>query len=231
MVAAIFVATLVLSWLGQVTHGRRYADAVVLHQVARVVRWLDGDIEEYRSIARRREMAECLEVSARYMERGLSLIMRLPSVAITAAIRQRLHLTAQQVREYQIWVMLPNPSTRADLIRNCCRIFGAVALGEYDLLPAAPALQLDRPSRLHIALSGTGMVLIGLLPLAVVLALRWRGVTLPSPLDTAAVAVATLWAFVSVLIVVDPLFNARLAAVKGLTQVAGGLHTASPKSS
>jgi hypothetical protein len=202
---------------------QRSAEAIVAIRLARVIAWLQGNDTEYRDHAIRRQMSTHLEAAAGTVEHSFPRFLWLPANSSNTTLRHHFRSVSHHMREYQLWVMVPSPRSRKDLLQELTRMYGAIALREMDLLPATPTLQLDRPHQLRLALSTVWKLLAGFLPLGIVLILQWRGFKLPSPLDTGAISVAALWAFASVMMLIDPLFSTRLATVKDITQAFRGV--------
>ncbi|MDG4820458.1 hypothetical protein O7635_01150 [Asanoa sp. WMMD1127] len=198
-------------------------DDVVAIRVARVIAWLRRSDLHHRDHASRRHASAHLEVAADIIEHAFPRILWLPAASSNAALREYFRNVGQHVREYQIWIMTPGSNTRNDLLGALARIYGAIALREMASLPADPTLRLSRPHRARSIIDATRALLVGLLPLASVLVLQWRGIKLPSPLDTGAITIAGLWAFASVMMLIDPAFSTRLASVKDIAAAFRGV--------
>src|SRR5438105_2771466 len=96
-------------------------------------------------------------------------------------------------------------------------------------MPCESELSLDRPRRIRALAKGVWGLVVGLMPLAIVLLLRSTAIKIPPPFDTGALAIASIWAFVSVLSLIDPLFNVHVSAVKDITQLFRGPSPQAPK--
>jgi hypothetical protein len=221
---AVFFWGLPIPWIRQLAQGYNSADAALLYQLANVGKWLMEDTSAYHDLDGRRDVVKHLENAAQLTEVNLARAMLLPAPESNSVLQARLRRAARQIREYQLWIMLPNSQTRKDLLSTIARMLAAVLLSEYDALPSDPSLDDDRPTRSRVRAIATQVwvAVVGLVPLAGLITARHYGFTFPKPIDGAALVVAALWAFTSLLMLIDPMFNARLAAVKELAQLFKG---------
>jgi hypothetical protein len=174
-------------------------------------------VTEWRS---RDRMIECLNRAATAIQR-VRLTCGLPDALAQAIHDRRFFGAAQAVRATGLWVALPGPGTQVALQQFLADVMLTLLTGHYDTLPS-PLLQpsVERRIKIRAALSALRTILLGLIPLAVLLAVRGYGVPVAGQLFTAA-GVLGLAFFLAA---VDPRSKDHADLAKNLS----GLVTAKP---
>jgi hypothetical protein len=198
---------------------RRPVSALIIG-MSEIVLALDG---LYMSQMRtRRHLVFVLDMCARAVEHGLPRLLLLPAQSAGAVYRERLARSAAAIRGFQLWVALPNSGTWAELRRRCIGILGTVLLKEFDSLPDDVPLPLDPPTRLRIVVAWLRTLVVAAVPLAVTLALRHLAILPAGTWTNSALLISVVWAAVALMMLIDPLFTARMSAVKDLTSILRG---------
>ncbi|GIJ48880.1 hypothetical protein Val02_57660 [Virgisporangium aliadipatigenens] len=138
------------------------------------------------------------------------------------AMEDRCQQAAFAVREYQTWVALPGYDTNRDLTVKLVALLGAICHLELNSLPTPSSEFSVQAGKSKVALNTLRTIAVGILPLAVTLALKWSKLLPPAPLDSFVILISTLWALVYLMILLDPLFSARVSVFKDFVSVFRG---------
>ncbi|WP_091304075.1 hypothetical protein [Amycolatopsis tolypomycina] len=163
------------------------------------------------SAAQLRSVATCIE--------GLGRDVDLPDARHRRVFRGRIRSAAEAVREKALWVALPKADTQAALRSFVVELMTTVLDGTYDELPDSPATKWHRVRAVVVFLRA---LVIGALPIGVLWLIHRFGVQLPSPVGATATLFAVLWAFVTLLMVVDPALRERADLVRSVTGLLSG---------
>jgi hypothetical protein len=197
---------------------RPYVLDFSLVRLSEVIIWLTSDAARFRDIGERARMCNKIEQVARILDRGLPSLLRTGRADVDAPVRRRLREAALHVRGYQVWMALPNSGSQRELLAACLRLYGALAVAEFDALPAGPLPNVPRARRLGAVLRGLRTVVVASLPLVAVIVLRRFDVKLSEPLNSGALAVSALLAVAGLMNVLDASWSSRLAAVKDVLE-------------
>ena len=169
-------------------------------------------------------MIACLARAASLIETAVPKSLRLPEPAQRLVYADRCRATAASLRSLMLWVALPGPTTRTDLIRVCQDTVYALMTGRLDELPALAGDPRTRRQRLRTVLSVARTLVTGAIPVLVLIGVRQAGVVVRGTLGDAATIFAIGWAVVVYLQLIDPLMTQRLSSMKDLIgTLRGGL--------
>lgn len=159
-----------------------------------------------------------LRSAAAWVE-GLGRDVDLPDARHRRVFRGRIRSAAHAVREKALWVALPKADTQAALRSFVVDLMTAVLDGTYDELPDSPATKWRRVRAVAVFLR---TLVIGALPVGVLWLVPRFGVQVPGPVVDTATLFAVLWAFVTVLMVMDPALRERADLVRSVTGLLSG---------
>jgi len=195
---------------------RRDPDRLAVECLGRLMDALTGPRRDLADPRLRRAMARELHTLADVVEYGFAAVLRLPSADGNAALRDRLRRVAAGIRSHQIAVAAPDVDTMVRLRHLVLACLGAVCTGRLGSLASVVDAE-PRPVRRRAlaVVSALRLLLVASAPLTVVLVLRDRSI-MPKETLGGAIAAATIWALVVLMMALDPQFNTRIGAVRDL---------------
>jgi len=217
LAAAAVIAITMIGTAITAVECRRFPEATMLFYILRVANATSTEQRFQDGRYRRRAILD-LEYIARAIEHGLS---RTPGISpeLAAIVRARTNSAASAVREKQVWIALPGPQTRADILEFCLSLLQVLESGRYDQLPVA-TVAMTQKERITKSAVGVMRVLLGaVLPLAVVATLDALNVLPGGTLGLGIYATFSLVAVVSVMTIIDPGFVSRIVTVKDLAAI------------
>lgn len=155
-----------------------------------------------------------LELSAVRFERTIPRLLRPGDPRTERQVREELTQIASAYRESKKLVLLGGRAACEELTTTMSQNLELIASGEWRALPKLKCDDVPKPDVRHVLLSSARTLVIALFPL-VVLVFVDRGIpTLSAAFMEKGVAAASFWAVVTILTVLDPGWNKKLAAVK-----------------
>lgn len=162
-----------------------------------------------------------LERAAICLSYGIPKSADLPSLASRTVLQEKCSGAATAIRACQIAVVLPDPKTYEHIQTTVVQAIIAVAQDNLELLPRETPTTDERKGLSRIVPTGR-VIVISVLPLAVLLGIRYAGLKLSSSFNNWAIIVAVLWAIVTLLSSLDPLYASRLKTMGDLISAIRG---------
>lgn len=219
VVAAASAAALMTRAVVDSLRLRRYPGVVVFAEL-QVITMLLGSRERSLSDTHiQNEINERLERAAICLQRGVANSMNISTPNGRGILQLRLDRTAARLREYQVWVALPRADTRDVLLSEIAQACAVFSVGFYDLLPETdiPALSArEYASTVGKVLRG---VIAGIFPLFALWSVRQLDLLPQGALGNSLTVTAIVWAVVSVVGLIDPLYSGKIAALKDVMSI------------
>jgi hypothetical protein len=201
---------------------QKVPEDIILAQIFMMLRTLDAQPLRFSDAAVRARLAVASHRAAVVFERFMPGRTGVQDVAQMKVIDLRMRKAGGKFREYQSWLSLPQHDTRDVLIEELSSVALAVTSGRYHELPEAAIDERDR-SKSTAAIRVAKSLAAGLAPLALlwlfdILKISSSG----TPWDAIKIF-CYVWTSVSVLILLDPLYTAKITSAKEVVGLLGTL--------
>lgn len=183
----------------------------VLHQVKyKLSDDISWDEPENRSplLSSLEEAAQCLEI--------LCLKMPARDSWIESRFRQALADRSAGIRELKLWILIPRKETRFDLEQRLRKILDLAAAGDWDglPLPQTESRPKDKATWGQVILRGARSLTIAVVPLLGLIVANTAGVLKFGDATAYLFIMASVWAAVNMLAVIDPKIGDRFSLFK-----------------
>jgi hypothetical protein len=193
------------------------ADAILVDGLMRLLLKLEVHPDRWTDLSFKREVSSDLEDLARCVEYGLRTQLRSGDTATDLWLSRTTGRIAAGIRAHKTWVLTPKPDTYAHLLTYLADTFVRAARGEWDSLEQRHPRRIPRSGRWRQQLAGAARTLVlAVAPLAALAVLQQSQWALKGDGATQAIAVALLWAAVSLVVSFDPLAGTKLSTIKDL---------------
>jgi hypothetical protein len=183
---------------------RREPDLAALWFAVVLVAWI-GPKGKLGNLSDRNWIMKSLELISRSIDLGVPRILGTSSSQAGAVIRSRFTQASRRIRQYQVWVALPQPGTGLALRHELADLVGTLVTGDYHLLPLdEPDANADDFTRLTRAGKFFTELLIACLPLGIVLGCSALKFGIPDYLQQWLVSFTAVWLIVKTLQLLDP---------------------------
>jgi hypothetical protein len=166
------------------------------------------------SLDNRNETIRHLENAAFLIVNGVPKKLGAPNALAQATLRGKCSSAASAIRELQTEVAFADIRALDGVRESIVNDIMAVCLGTYDIRPQGSLSQTPHLSLARKIGHASRTLLIGIIPLAVILSLRYGGIRLSPQFNNWAISVAILWAVIVFISSLDPLYTSRLRAVQ-----------------
>ena len=129
---------------------------------------------------------------------------------------------AEYFRDLKKWVTMPRHDTREQFIGRLAHATVSLADGAWDAIPTAETPASTPRRRLQQAAQILRGIVVSALPLAALFGLNTLGVTIPVAFAQYVYLGAFLWAAIGLIALLDPLYSAKLEALKNVVQLVSG---------
>ncbi|HEY0785205.1 MAG TPA: hypothetical protein VGD62_04990 [Acidobacteriaceae bacterium] len=200
---------------------RHSIDARIFVRVLNLLSKIEQHPFRWQELAFKTELLTELNAIARMIQHDLpAQCSSFEDEVFRAWLRERMTLVATRFREMKQWIILPRADTRDYLLQQLAAITISLAQGDWDALPTAQtSQQARRAGHLANALGSLRTLAASVLPILILVALARLHVRLPEALRLYAYLAASFWLGIGVLSLLDPLYAARLDAVKSAMQI------------
>ncbi|MFD5638348.1 hypothetical protein ACFWJM_29970 [Streptomyces sp. NPDC127077] len=198
---------------------RKYPRVVVFAELQVITKLLGSKRQSLSDARLQNEINERLERAATCLQRGVANSMSISTANGKGVFQLRLDRTAARLREYQLWVALPRTDTRDVLLSEIAQTCADFSVGFYDLLPETdvPALSArEYASTIGKVLRG---IVAGIFPLFVLWGVRQFDLLPQGALGSSLTVAAIVWAVVSIVGLIDPLYSGKIAALKDVMSI------------
>lgn len=162
----------------------------------------------------KRRICHQLEQAASYLENGIPRAIALPDPRAKLAIQQRCQASAAQLRNIQTSVIIANDDTIDNVKRQISLFIAAIVQGKYDLLPAANSLEAQTRDRKTAYLQILKTTIVAIIPFACLLGVKYAGIKISAGFSDWATVIAIIWASITFISLLDPLYKARLTTIQ-----------------
>jgi hypothetical protein len=165
-----------------------------------------------------------LERAAVCLSFGIQHSTALPSIASRAILQEKCSGAAAAIRALQIPVMFPDSKTLEPLRDTVARTIVIVVRDNLDLLPRETAAAVEHHGLSRI-IPVLRTIIIGIIPSAVLFATHYSGLSLSSTFNNWAILATILWAVITLLSLLDPLYATRIKTMGDLISAFRGKDT------
>lgn len=194
--------------------------ALINELVLIMVRLAEGDVKFSHPDTKKYVIAH-LEQAAVYLSLGIPNSAALPSIASRTILQEKCSGAAGAIRALQVAVMLPDPKTYENLRATVARAIIAVAQDNLESLPRENVTTIERRGLSRIA-PVFRTIIISAIPLAVLFVMRYASLSLSATFNNWAIAVGILWAVITLLSMLDPLYATRIKTMGDLISAIRG---------
>jgi len=120
----------------------------------------------------------------------------------------------------QTQIALSTEQTRDDVKRKIAEFIEVIATGNYGLLPGS-ATEVSAEPKIKGFERWAKTTVVALLPLGCLLGARFAGLTLSGAFNNWAIAAALLWATITMVSVIDPLYKSRIGDMREILSLFG----------
>ncbi len=203
-----------------------YPDAVVVDGLLSILSMVEREPTRWNDLRFRRRLMAGLEEVALCIEYDLPRALRSGDAGTDYWLRQTVKQIAAAVRLLKRRILTPKLDTRSYFIAEVATGLVQAAGGDWDSLKRVEPEALTGPQPWRRRALAVGRVLLiaslPLVPLRVALVVLQGTPALWGPVATYGMVVALLWATVTFLAAIDPLFSAKISALKDIAQFLPG---------
>ncbi|MFI6101160.1 hypothetical protein ACIA8G_36925 [Lentzea sp. NPDC051213] len=168
-------------------------------------------LEDSRALESRGILLRLVANAADAVETGLWREVDLSNPLSRNTLRARCKQCAQHLRSYDLWIALPRRDTRELLRAEIVGLIHVLVRGHLDELPTtAPSPR----RRLAVIGNAVRSLLLGLIPLAAVLAAKLLGLDLSGPIGGTLVVIAIAWFVLTVITTFDGQAATRISFLR-----------------
>jgi hypothetical protein len=188
-------------------------DVITFWALACLLRDLSGD-SPLRTPDAKQARINQLHAAAAALTNAMPKSFRPLDATSRAVVADRYRQAGLALRGYTLWVALPHPGSLADLRQRIMDMILAILQGHYDELPLAPdSSKAIRSGRARALMRTAAQVVFGLIPLGIVVGLKQLDL-ISIDLYRVLLGPAGLWAFVTLLSLIDSTAKDKLTMVK-----------------
>jgi hypothetical protein len=180
----------------------------LIHELILVLMRLTEGGAKFSHNETKRYIISHLEQSAICLSIGIPKSAALPTLANRAILQEKCSGAANAIRALQVGVALPDSKTQEHLETVVLETTVAVAHDTLDSLPRETAS--DNIGRRSRVMQVVRTVIVSIVPLVVLLTMRYAGLRLSSAFNNWAIIIAIIWAVITILSLLDPLYESRL---------------------
>ena len=135
---------------------------------------------------------------------------------VHAIAKRKCGAAAVAIRELEIRIAFADSSKFAAVQEVIAHVVEVICTGTYDVTIGAgfEFEQVARPALSSRVKSASKTIVVGIIPIAVILGLRYGGIELSSQFNNWAVAVAVVWAVITFVSALDPLYSNKLRTIQ-----------------
>ena len=186
-------------------------DLIIINELTSALHHLEN--RRVVGLADRAHVIRHLEHAAVCMEVGIPRTLAVPQKSVFKEVAKRCAGVAAKIRGLQIGAALSGNSQDANTRFEIASIIGIMSSGRFDKLPIANVAPRTRLGFIHNVGRTLKSCLVASIPGGVIIVLRYMDVKLSSEVYNWAVAVAIIWAAITLISILDPLYTTRLRAI------------------
>ena len=154
------------------------------------------------------------------MEFGIPKAMSLPDPHARMILQEKCSQAAAKLRMMQVSVALGDSSALNKIKGTVATYIIAISTGNYNNLPCVSVTSEDgrKLSRLaHVC----KIIIVAVVPIGCLIAARYAGLHLSPDFNNWAVAVTLLWAVITLVSILDPLYKSRIQEMQNVFALFG----------
>ena len=162
-----------------------------------------------------------LEYLAVYFEQRFPARLALSDQFARAALQKKCDSGAAYLRDLQVRVALSDGSTLQELRNDVARHIAIIVLGSYGSLPHGTP-RTSKPRRSYQLASLCRTLLVAAIPICSIIGARYAGLRLTHDFGSWAIAAALIWAAISIIPVIDPMYKIKMQDFNSILRIARG---------
>jgi heme exporter protein D len=186
-------------------------------------------IEVFKALTQRRaildftlkaRISNLLEGAARVMKDDIPRAVSLPDPQARSILQERCECAAASLRIMQVSVALAENDTLEELKQAIKLFISAIATGNYSNLPGtSPTPSREMRVNRFVQLGKT--TIVALIPFACLVITHYAGLPLSSRFNNWAIVISLLWAALTFVSFLDPLYKSRIEEVQSIIPFIG----------
>jgi hypothetical protein len=220
LILLLIVGALAMALIESIVLGRyerSYANVKVLDDLIKIQRFLADHPTRTSDSMYKKHMSRSLEIAATRVEKNLPRSIALANPFLQEKLQQQFTGAAAALRLMQLRLLLSEESTIVDIRGEVREFIHAIASGNYALMPTMDPL--PKRSRSKMIFSACRDMVIAFTPIAILEASNYAGLKLPSQILSWGTAVCLLWAIITIVSFLDPLYKARIATLQDIASI------------
>lgn len=167
-----------------------------------------------RDLTFKADVARAIELAAAYLQNKIPKSLLLPDASARSAFQSKCTSSALALRSIQVEIAVSGEDSLDDIKRMISIFIIGIATGNYAMLPDGkdPAQKEHKIEPINIVKG----LLAALSPMALLIATRHMGLALTNGAKNWAVIIALLWAAISIVPMIDPLYRAKIIELQSL---------------
>lgn len=199
----------------------RAARYAVLHELILALVSLSGGSTESSRPDSKRHIITHLERAAIYLQIGIPKSTMLQSPTGRAILQQRCDEAANAIRSLQTDIAFPGSKTHENAKFAVAHAVVSVAQDNLEAMPKKNVCTKRGGRLIRIVLAIRTIAISGI-PLGVLIIVRYADLNLSSEFENWAIVIAILWAIITVLSLLDPLYATRIKTMSDLISAIRG---------
>jgi hypothetical protein len=220
ILACIYIVTLIGSLCEAVINRRMQktvANVLLLSSLIQVRRSLAEHPTRMNDLDFKSYVNKKLELAAVVMERRMPKAMSVLNPYIQTQLRQDCLQAAAALRLMQLRAMFSDEKTLSSLRDEVTDYIGAVASGDYGMLPTVP--QLPSPGKGRRLFDALRNLVVAIIPFTTFEIVRYLGVKLPAGLENWVTLVTLIWGIITIVSVLDPYYRTKISDLRDIVSL------------
>jgi hypothetical protein len=205
--------TILVTSIVRLLHRPSNPDAMIVDNIL-VALAMSSRQDLWIDVGFRREIMSRLDDVASCMERDIPRVLKTRDLRTNAWLSEQWGGKAAAVRSLEQWLITPKPDTRERLEDQLTMLFRRALLNDWDAMAHLRPEDPPHPSWTARLKTGLKTVLIAILPLVLLLALGKTNVAVTGALGDYLKIGAIIWALVTLISLLDPLYAIKLTAIR-----------------
>jgi hypothetical protein len=199
-----------------------YPNYAALEELGLVIEHLDMRGVKARSLNNRNDAILHLEYAAILIQIGVPRKFSAPNAITQSILRKKCETAAAAIRELEAKIAFADKGLENNIRESIAVVAASICLGTYDVQPQDDLNQVSHASFIRKIGRASRTAVIGMLPIAVILTFRYADIKLSPQFNNWAIAIAIIWAVVTFVSALDPLYAKRLKDVQSFVSAFRG---------
>lgn len=194
---------------------RFYPETFIVHELVRIIAELDCESKSWMSVGFRHQIIYSIEGISSCVERDLSRALRSGDKATDLWLRKTTSRIASALRQKKKWLLTPKVDTQVYLYNYLVDYLIQLVSGDWDSLEQEEPIVVS-VKQIWVEQVGNvfRVLFVGGTPIILLWLIQNSRLALNAPFDDYAIIGTLLWAIFTAITTYDPLFSAKISAVK-----------------